>query len=1051
MSKAKFRCLHISDVHWRGLTRHEEYRESFQALFDIAKDLDPNAIFIGGDIVHSKTQGISPELIDCLIWWFNGLAEIAPTHVILGNHDGLVLNKHRQDAISPIINAIDPNQERIKLYKQSGTFPTGIEGFNWSVFSCFDVESWDDVEPIEGDINIATFHGGVNGSTTDIDWNIDGDVDADFFDAFEFTFLGDIHKLQYLDKEKRIAYPGSTIQQNYGEDPGKGFLFWEIDDRDNYKSTFYEVPFSRPFVTIEWDGATSDTLEEATFYPDRSRFRVRVKAAITQAEIKHLYTALKEEKNATEIVFKYENAVQTQEISTSSGKFFKKDLRDPATHMSFLREYYADVEIEEDEWEQIEKIVTQYVLMASKPDNPRNIKWSIKRLEFDNTFSYGKGNVVDFENCSGITGIFGKNRAGKSSIPGTLMFGLYNTTDRGAMSNLHIINMRKGHCTAKIVFSANGKDYKVERQATRKTNRAGVESAVTHLNFSQIDDMGVEIKDLNGEQRRETEKVLRRVVGTPEDFLMTSLASQGEMNNFIKNKATQRKAILTKFLDLEIYDDMSNHIKDDASEVKTLLKNAPDRDWDTLIDDEKNRKRRIEVQRKSVEDTLAKLRLRLQELNIALATDDVDGLVTQTDIDDFARALDDSRASLDSHSEKSQDLLEKVRALETKISSVQAVKSQFPINDLRRRQSALADLERNLVQLVHTYDIENNVKKGQEKSIKLLEVVPCGDQFPTCKFIKQSHRNKKLIDEQSERTRNAREQVRAAQKSLRVMKKENLTEKIEKYDRILQKESEMQIEVGRLRLDLNQVNNKKKLLSEQVDASELELTSMRARVSSSDEAQKISMLKSQITELNERINTSDAERISHTSEITKAETEIERLQVEKEEYSELRKKWRIFNLVESAFSRKGIPLQIIASQLPLINEEISKILQGVVGFTVELETKPASNDMQVYINYGDSRRIIECGSGMEKMMASLAIRVALINVSSLPKTDLLVIDEGFGALDDTNIEACSRLLDSLKKWFKNIMVISHVDAVKDAVDNVMEITQFEKNARVYHD
>ena len=135
----------------------------------------------------------------------------------------------------------------------------------------------------------------------------------------------------------------------------------------------------------------------------------------------------------------------------------------------------------------------------------------------------------------------------------------------------------------------------------------------------------------------------------------------------------------------------------------------------------------------------------------------------------------------------------------------------------------------------------------------------------------------------------------------------------------------------------------------------------------------------------------------------------------------------------------------------MINEEISKILQGVVGFTVELETKPGSNDMQVYINYGDSRRIIECASGMEKMMSSLAIRVALINISSLPKTDLLVIDEGFGALDDTNIEACSRLLDSLKKWFKNIMIISHVDAVKDAVDNVLEITQFEKNARVIHE
>ena len=295
MIDSKFRCLHISDVHWRGLTRHEEYKESFQALFDIAKKLNPNAIFIGGDIVHSKTQGISPELIDCLIWWFKGLADIAPTHVILGNHDGLILNKHRQDAITPILNALDnPN---IFLYKKSGTYPIdGIDGFNWSVFSCFDEENWDKVEPIEGEVNIAAFHGGVNGSTTDIDWNIDGDVDIEFFNKFEFTFLGDIHKLQYLDKDKRIAYPGSTIQQNYGEDPGKGFLFWEIDDKDNYKSTFYEVPFSRPFVTIEWNGDFAETIRDSQNYPDKARFRVRARLQLLKLKLSSFIMLLKRKK-----------------------------------------------------------------------------------------------------------------------------------------------------------------------------------------------------------------------------------------------------------------------------------------------------------------------------------------------------------------------------------------------------------------------------------------------------------------------------------------------------------------------------------------------------------------------------------------------------------------------------------------------------------------------------------------------------------------------------------------------------------------------------------
>ena len=136
--------------------------------------------------------------------------------------------------------------------------------------------------------------------------------------------------------------------------------------------------------------------------------------------------------------------------------------------------------------------------------------------------------------------------------------------------------------------------------------------------------------------------------------------------------------------------------------------------------------------------------------------------------------------------------------------------------------------------------------------------------------------------------------------------------------------------------------------------------------------------------------------------------------------------------------------------LPAINKEISKILAGVVGFTVDIDSDLETNSLDVYINYGDSKRIIELASGMEKMMASLAIRVALINVSSLSKTNTLMIDEGFGSLDETNLEACNRLLISLKKWFKNIIVISHVDAIKDCVDNNLDIIKKGKDSYVYY-
>jgi exonuclease SbcC len=105
-------------------------------------------------------------------------------------------------------------------------------------------------------------------------------------------------------------------------------------------------------------------------------------------------------------------------------------------------------------------------------------------------------------------------------------------------------------------------------------------------------------------------------------------------------------------------------------------------------------------------------------------------------------------------------------------------------------------------------------------------------------------------------------------------------------------------------------------------------------------------------------------------------------------------------------------------------------------------------DLEIFIDYGDSRRPIELSSGMEKMISAIAIRAALIEISAIHKSDMFIIDEGFGALDDTNIEACTRLLLSLKRNFKNIILISHVDSIKDIVDNVIDISHNGIDAQV---
>ena len=215
-----------------------------------------------------------------------------------------------------------------------------------------------------------------------------------------------------------------------------------------------------------------------------------------------------------------------------------------------------------------------------------------------------------------------------------------------------------------------------------------------------------------------------------------------------------------------------------------------------------------------------------------------------------------------------------------------------------------------------------------------------------------------------------------------------------------------------------------------------------------DENYEVVNLRNKLETLSKTTRTLDEAKLDAATQYGKALSDAEKLRNESEERYALLKEMQNLEMICEAFSKKGLPLLITKTQLPLINAEISKILHGIVDFTIELENDDETDATEVYINYGDSKRVIELCSGMEKTVASIAIRVALINVSSLPKSDMFIIDEGFGTLDESGVEACNRLLTSLKKYFRIILVITHVDGIKDIADSLIEITKNEKDSKV---
>lgn len=1039
-----YKFAHFADVHWRGLTRHDEYKRSFEDAFKKMRDENVDAIFIAGDIVHSKTQGISPELIDALCWWFRGLSKVAPTYVFLGNHDGLIMNKDREDAISPIVRAL--NLEDLYLIKNSEVVSYD-DNINICNFSCFDEPGWKNIQFDKEKINIGIFHGAVTGSQTDIDWELEGEVDEAFFKGCDFVFLGDIHKHQYIDQQKRIAYCGSTIQQNFGETPDKGFMLWEIESKDVYKSKHIRVKHDRPYVTIDWMGSVSETLDEAESYPDFSRFRIRTTIAISQGEIKQLYSALKEFKNASEIVMKHDVPKHDLMLSDEFNSE-KVNLKDPAVVSSLITQYYEKANLSDRMTRRLDELVHKFWKSASKIDPSSGGKWSIKNLEFDNTFGYDKGNEINFSSLDGITGIFGKNRIGKSSICGTLMYTLFNTTDRGGISNLHVVNTRKGHCKSSAVISKRGKNYKIERQTIKKESRTGKLSASTQLNLLEVDSEGNVIRDLCGEQRRETEKELRSIIGLPEDFLLTAFASQGEMNAFIKQKASSRKGILSKFLELDVFERLSEAARDESAGVKQLIRNAPDRDFDVSIVDAKNKLAAKQRDRDLVFKDLEESREKSKSLEISLASNPDRDIVTKQDVEEQEHRVEQTTSFIKTQKNKIDSLSDEIVFIDAKAEKIKDFKNSFPIKELKDSIEEKRDLERSTTLLKHNVDKEKQKLKNFEKEAEKLKDTPCSDSCPINKYMKGAVKAKKQAEKQAVKIQELSDDLKATKKVLKSLENKGLEEKLEKYNALIQNLSDFNVKRSEKQVLLVEETAKKEKASSDLKAQEEKLHEMKLNVEETDAAEHLRSLRVKLRSLKNKEALFEEKYQKLGEEVGLLQAKIEKLLEEKEKFDDLNEQWRVFELFMQATSKNGVPLEIIRSRLPEINGEIASILQGVTGFTVELESVEGSNDMDIYINYGDSKRIIECCSGMEKMMSAMAIRVALTNVSELSKPDIFMIDEGFGALDSGNVEACSRFLESLKKWFRCILIISHVDAVKDTVDNVLEIRKSGKDSHV---
>jgi len=1038
--------FHIADVHIRNWKRHKEFKQVFDRMFEELDKCSPNTIVtVGGDIVHAKTE-MSPELISMVSYLFKKLADRRPTFVITGNHDANLNNPHRLDALTPIVQGL--KHRNLWYLRDSGLYDiyTPDQKIGLSVFSLLGETdkyiTYDKIDnPDQYDLLMALYHGTVANSKVDSGMNIEHGLSWDTFAGFDVAPLGDIHKRQTLSTANPLMfYPGSTVQQNFGEAyEGHGYGIIDVRDRKDIKCEFHDLPNEYGYYTLEiTDGVLPDNL------PITKHTRLRIKTMKTDAaQMKRvLATIRKKYKNRDAIVIKLDKGGRNGDEHLGT-QLDQGDVRNIQYQNQLLTEYLTDEGVDEDSIAKVLEINKKLNGELQQPEVARSVIWKPKKFEFSNMFSYGEDNTIDFSTKMGTCGIFAPNHAGKSAILDALCFCLFDHSFRASKAD-QVLNRKKESFECTFNFELEGLDYFIHKKAFKYRSGALKGRLRVEIDFWYINEDGNKVS-LNGEMRRDTGKIIQSYVGTFDDFILTALSLQQNNSNFIDKTQSERKDLLANFLDVTIFDQLHDLANRSNRNASIILEEYQKQDFETKLGDAEKSLDEYTIKH---DDAIA-----VHKKEKAILDDQIDKMLV----------LSEQLEPCEEDSIDISDVSESLEEYEQELTSLQEDK-KVSTKKWEESKKRLTGLEYDKERALNSFDqdlytthkakvlekIELDTELGELKitiknKLSKLEKLNKHEYDPNCKhcvsnvFVQDAMKTKLELEEDKTTVADF------LQKRMRIVDFiENNKEIQAQADYI----RDIATDYNSARADKGDAESEYERLNKDIAACEVNIAETESQIKQYNKAVKVI---ERNNKTNDKLSKLNIEKNKQTIVVQKtnksvrdfygkkcvAEETIEESTKTIQHMTQLVEDQAIYDIYCKAMYKDGIPFQLISKAVPFIEQHANTILNQIIDFEIALETD--GKNINGFICYEDEKWPLELSSGMEKFLSSIALRIALIKITNLPKPDFIAIDEGLGVLDSTNLNSMHTLFTNMKDTFRFSLVISHIDVVRDMVDNIITI------------
>lgn len=715
-----------------------------------------------------------------------------------------------------------------------------------------------------------------------------------------------------------------------------------------------------------------------------------------------------------------------------------KSVHDPVFQQMLFKQYADEYQIEltEDEFNELIKIDSRINAQIDYDAYEKGKKYVVKWIDWDNFLSYGKGNHFDFTTLHGLVLLNGEpaNKSGKSTFAYDLLhFLLFGKTESGKSDDLGGLfnNYLPNETQLKVegCICIDGVDYIIKRTLTRaaKTKKE-VRTASQKVEYYRILQNGereelVDYENLQDESSVKTNKIIKESIGDEKDFDLIISANMKDLDELISLKKDARGKLLSRWIGLSILEDKDEIARKIWNKEITVGRFCDIYNRESL---------------KADIETLEKENKELVKL-----------------INTNKKRITDSEKSINDQTKLKEEKLKGKRTVDEKLLEVGDVttletKKEQIVADGKKKAKELEELKKDLKAYGEIVVNENEYKKLQEEKEQIIEKqatlrsqydalkknnedLASAEFCPLCKRKFDNIDNSGLIKENEAKMQKCINEG----KTLKERKEEiiPLMEKIEKERERLKEKNKLELRIAALntqiismRSDYENIKALIKQLNDNKEAIKIN-NAIDAEVLAINESIKIQE-GIKLTASNENVGyIADGKHNKET--IGEKKGIIEKI----EEEQKIEKIWKVYLKM---IGKDGISKIVLKNTLPIINNEINRLLNGATDFNVEVSMN-TKNDVDFWLIRDGVKTRLSGSSGLERTQAALALRVVLGNMSRLCKPDFVLLDEVLGGVAKENYDDMKRLYDKIVKNFRFILHICHLPEWVDYHDSIVTV------------